>query len=63
MNIILKLFIIRSCVCFADCVEPLYLTPLISSNRLQEARQLAEVDKELFLGVSSYAGNMFSFGN
>ncbi|KAK9877390.1 hypothetical protein WA026_017786 [Henosepilachna vigintioctopunctata] len=36
--------------------EPLILTPYINDDRIDEARRLSEVPKELFLGVESYSG-------
>lgn len=39
-----------------DAGEPLFLTPLIESNRIDEARKAAAVNPELFLNVQSYSG-------
>ncbi|KAJ8935496.1 hypothetical protein NQ318_010634 [Aromia moschata] len=39
-----------------DPGEPLFLTPLIEGNKIDEARTAAEVNSSLFLGVKSFSG-------
>lgn len=41
----------------ASCTKPLFLSPYIAANRLSEGRNMAAVDPDLFLGVSSFSGN------